>query len=647
MRLRRPSRIAFLCGLVLCAAVLVGLWAGKAGPGIPGCGRVPLDRGREGGGPEPAPYLLSRPSPADGQGRVTVSPAGPFRAGDAHPFEIVYTVGPSGIGPGGFVLLQVSPWWGWSPPQTLDPAGSGYTRVETSAADFSPEVRTLPMNRILVAPGPRGFLPGETVTFRYGRDARVDRFAEDEERFQVFTDADGDGHAGEVEDAPTLRITAGAPVRLCVNAPSQCQPGEAVSVRLVALDGLGNWGGLPGGGYTLRTTRGGRTVASARTEAREGSEDLAFAVTPEEEGVYFFEAEGPDGLSGTSNVLLCQDGEPVLKRYFGDLHGHSRLSDGTGTPEAYYRYARRVSGLDFAALTDHADHGTIPIQGKVWERIVAAADQANEPGRFVTFLGFEWTNWTYGHRNVYYRDGGGPVCRAFDERSDTPQELWALLAPHEAMTVAHHVGGGPQATDWDVAPGPCEWLVEICSVHGSSEAYGAEASVRSPVRGAFVRDALARGYRLGIIGSGDTHDGHPGQRSAGASVGGLVGVYSPELTREALWEAFRRRQVYATSGPKILLHFQAAGSPMGSETAWPIGKGAVPLGRRAVGCDRIRTAGILRDGEPGFRWEGDRIDVAFLPGDEAPPAGTRVYYARIVQRDGNMAWSSPVWVRVE
>jgi hypothetical protein len=410
---------------------------------------------------------------------------------------------------------------------------------------------------------------------------------------------------------------------------------------------MGNWGELPPGGYSVQVILNGRPLESLDRQEPGGRKALSFDYTPPREGIYFFEASGPSGLSGRSNVLLCQKGAPRLKRYFGDIHGHSRLSDGTGTPEAYYRYAREVSGLEFAALTDHSDYGTIHIQGKVWQRIVEAAGQANDPDRFVTFLGFEWTNWEYGHRNVYYRDGNGPVFRAMDPESDTPEELWKLLEPHEFMTVAHHVGGGPVPTDWDVIPGSREWLVELCSVHGSSESYEGRGRIYRPVKGRFVKDALLRGYKLGIIGSGDTHDGHPGQRTTGAAAGGLMAVYSPELTREALWEAFRKRQVYATSGPKIILHFQVAGAPMGSQVTWPSTGGKIPLAVRAAGCAPITDVEVLRDGDPVFRWGGAEDQVLFFPKDPAPPAGEHWYYARVTQRDGNMAWSSPVWVRVE
>ncbi|UCD58728.1 MAG: DUF3604 domain-containing protein, partial [Candidatus Hydrogenedentota bacterium] len=572
--------------------------------------------------PHVVPYLDCVPSAIDGQGSAVVEPSGPLPAGSPASFQITFTVGEAGVAAGGYVMLQVSPWWGWSDAQTIYPGLPGFTNVSTSFSDPFLKVQTLQLNRILVFSQQRAFQPGETITFSYGNGARVDRYAEAEELFQIFVDADGDGHSACIAAPPTLRTLARAPRRLNVTTPSQAVPGEAIEVRAVPLDAVENWSECPPGTYTLEAMRDGQPLSSTTLEVAGGNKAISFTYTPPEEGIYFFNVRGTSELRGKSNVMLCQEGRPKLKLYFGDIHGHSRMSDGTGTPEDYYRYARQVSDLNIAALTDHSDYGTIPIKGSAWERIKRAADDAYEPGRFVTFLGFEWTNWECGHRNVYYRDGDGPVFRSIDAESNTPQKLWKLIEPYEAMTVAHHVGGGPVATDWDIAPGPNEWLVEISSIHGSSEYFGGEASIYSPVKGASVRDALARGYKLGIIASGDTHDGHPGQRSVGAVVNGLLAVYSPELTREAVWEAFRKRHVYGTSGPKIILNFRVADSPMGSETTWAASKGPVPLALRAVGCDDIAAAEIIRNGETVFAEKADGVFVQFLMEDPHPPPGT-------------------------
>lgn len=598
--------------------------------------------------PEIVPYLDCVPSESDGQGEAAVKPDGPFTAGDSVDFEITFTVGETGIAPGGFIILQISPWWGWSQPQDVSPEADGYTSVIPSFDDPSFRVEILSMHRVLVFSRERKMKHGETVTFKY-TGARVDRFAEEKELFMIFTDADGDGHSACIADPPALRILPREPVRLLVTAPSQAGPRETVRLSIAALDGLGNWSKCPAGSFMLTVTRDGKAAGEKTVKAPVEEKILVLDYMLHGEGIYFFNVTGPTGLTGKSNVTLCQEGTPVLNLYFGDIHGHSRLSDGTGTPGDYYRFARDVSRLDIAALTDHVDYGLIPIEDKIWEHIKKTANEMYVPGEFVTFVGFEWTNWTYGHRNVYYRDGDGPVFRAMDPDSDTPEKLWKQIAPYEAMTVAHHVGGGPVATDWSIPPGPKEWLVEICSVHGSSECFGCESGIYQPRDGHFVRDALARGYKLGIIASGDTHDGHPGRRSVNAPVTGLLAVYASELTREAVWEAFRERRVYGTSGPKIILNFRVCDVPMGSEVQWSRSKGPVPILFRAVCCDEIDRIEIIRNGEPLFVQPGDQLGGVFavlLVEDPEPLPGTSRYYARVVQKDGNIAWSSPIWLYI-
>jgi hypothetical protein len=86
---------------------------------------------------------------------------------------------------------------------------------------------------------------------------------------------------------------------------------------------------------------------------------------------------------------------------------------------------------------------------------------------------------------------------------------------------------------------------------------------------------------------------------------------------------------------------------MGSEVKWAVSKGPVPVLLRAVGCDDIGYAEIIRNGEMVFVEKGEGVFLQFLADDSMPSTGTHWYYARILQEDGNMAWSSPIWVTLE
>ena len=173
----------------------------------------------------------------------------------------------------------------------------------------------------------------------------------------------------------------------------------------------------------------------------------------------------------------------------------------------------------------------------------------------MTLLGYEWTNWIFGHRHVLYFGGEGEVLSSVDRRFDHPQAALGWLRGQPAMTFAHHSAGGPVATDWRIAPDPVlEPLTEIVSVHGSSEAPDSPFPIYRPLAGNFVRDVLDDGYRLGFVGGGDGHDGHPGlTHLASPQMGGLAAILAEDLTRESILEAMRARRVYATNGPRIVL----------------------------------------------------------------------------------------------
>jgi hypothetical protein len=584
--------------------------------------------------------------PADGGGRAWLEPDPEGRdrvaAGESGRWTVVYEAGELGIVAGGWLFFQVPPHWGWSDPQPIAPGAPGYTEVTSAAAGVELEPATLGTGLLGIRVGGRALAAGERVRIVYGAGelgARADRFAERRSRFWIGVDGDGDGIRGLLAEPPEVTIDAGPAVRLLLHLPSVARPGETVRLTVAALDQRGNAAAAEG-----EVVLSGPADAALEHPARLALENgrAVAAVRARAAGIWRIEATAASGLEGGSNPLLVAAEAPRV--LWGDLHGHSNLSDGTGTPEDYFAYARDVAALDVVALTDHDHWGLRPLsrQPETWESIRRQNEGFHDPGAFVTLLGYEWTSWLHGHRHVLYFDDRGEVLSSVDPAYETPAQLWQALRGRPALTFAHHSAGGPIATNWDYPPDPeLEPVTEVVSVHGSSEAADTPAAIYSPAPGNFVRDALDRGYRLGLVGSGDGHDGHPGLAHLASPSGGLAAILAEEATREAVLEALRARRVYATNGPRIYLAAELAGRPMGSAVAVSGLGGQAELEARVVAPAPLAAVDLVRSGgEIESVACGGRLDCVVerrIAGLE--PGG--YLYLRARQEDGGAAWSSP------
>ena len=278
---------------------------------------------------------------------------------------LVYEAGPLGIAVGGTLLLQVPPFWGWSTPQRRGRGRARATRASSTAtpraSSLAPETlgprpardpsraaaRSPPASASAscTAPGPRG--------------AAVDRYAERESRFCLAVDGDGDGVRAWIAEPPARRRrgrSARAPRASRCRRPrgpaSRCRCARPCSTR------AGNAGVAFEGTLRLALPPGveGSAELALPAAAHAGSRERELR-TPSD-GIVRVRAEGPGGLAAREQPAASSSPD-APRLLFGDLHGHSNLSDGTGTPEDYFRYARDVAALDVAALTDH-DHWGIP-----------------------------------------------------------------------------------------------------------------------------------------------------------------------------------------------------------------------------------------------------------------------------------------------
>lgn len=124
------------------------------------------------------------------------------------------------------------------------------------------------------------------------------------------------------------------------------------------------------------------------------------------------------------------------------------------------------------------------------------------------------------------------------------------------------------------------------------------SAVRERIATASVQAALAKGHRLGFIGSTDTHSGRPGTGPARCA------LLSGDLSRASLWDALHSRSCYATTGAHVLVFFTVNDKPMGSEMKLD---GATPARRihwRVVGTGPLKRVDLLCSNAVVRSWAG-------------------------------------------
>lgn len=461
----------------------------------------------------------------------------------------------------------------------------------------------------------------------------------------------------ELKKTPKLKTLPAEAAKLRVIVPSSARPSVPFRVNIVSYDRFWN--------LSASTYRNGVLRIDGGPTLEEGigfTGSYTTSASIEDVGVYRLSYEGEH-----SNPIRITD-EP-RGPYWGDLHSHDKFHN-CGAGESPFTYARDVSCLDFVGVApDYRG-----LCQEVWRQHVLRTEAANQPGRFTTVLSYE-AGFREGHHNVYFRRGDGQIFDVSDESLRSLERLLPTLDPEEAFVVPHHLG-----IHWcsqvGYLPKRDPWipLLEIYSQHGLSEAYWPEhalsyefnrtrglehkhaTSLDKPV---YARDAWSQGRRLGVIASSDDHMGQPGK-----PVKGLAAVFSPENTREEIFQGLRARRTYGTTGERMLLDFRINGHEMGEEV-FVDGDDPLTIEIEVHGTDEIGFVEVarLRAGEES--WESAYVDRLMeqdlfhegASGDlfdyaarfEEPLSSDAVYYLRVGQRKQLdnwpvFGWSSPIWV---
>ena len=346
-----------------------------------------------------------------------------------------------------------------------------------------------------------------------------------------------------------------------------------------------------------------------------------------------------DIISGAPNIVADESGRKFHEAF---------AKGGPEAAKAALELVRQFAQGEISEALNYQPGN--PAYKRVWDDLIQAAEEFNEPGRFTTFIAFEWTSLVKGnnlHRNVIFRDGAERVRRVLPFTttapvgSPNPRDLWAWMQNYEDLTggdvlaIPHNgnlsngmmfalkddfADGANFDTAYAEARQKWERLYEATQLKGDGETHPllspedefadyetwdwgnldiSAAKTPGMLPGEYVRSGLQRGlqieadfgvnpFKFGLVGATDTHTGlstvdddnffgkftayepkperatHISKSNAELGISykawqyssaGVTAVWATENTRGAIFDAMERREVYATTGPRMRVRF--------------------------------------------------------------------------------------------
>ena len=307
--------------------------------------------------------------------------------------------------------------------------------------------------------------------------------------------------------------------------------------------------------------------------------------------------------------------------YLGNLHSHTSNSDGSGTPEQAFAYARDVAQIDFLAVTDHLEQ--IYYLPWKWSDTKSQADAATTDGVFIGIAGYEWSCPYTNHVNVFNTPNMVTPLSYFD----WPRFYNDVLDERPAFAQFNHPGREELAHDWN----------NFAYVGPAVDSAFALIEVREFYQDSFYQMALDSGWHVSPVSNQDNHSADWGTKNDHRA-----GIWATELTREALFEAIVAGRTFSTHDKNAQIWIQIDHTPMGSRVE------RAPYMRL--------TINLFDPDEEGWsivdvRASGGRSLFTLPPREENVDTmivlsltDEKWVFVRACQPDGQWIWSAPVYI---
>jgi hypothetical protein len=324
----------------------------------------------------------------------------------------------------------------------------------------------------------------------------------------------------------------------------------------------------------------------------------------------------------TEKIWSFEVGPEIYNQYQGQIHSHTSYSDGKGTPDEAYAWARDMGKADFFGLTDHSHY--FDFDGRAWNELREIADKYNDPGKYATIPGFEMT-WDgntgfWGHMNVFNTEWS----ESRQNLHMTMPELYEKLSqtPGSLGQFNHPVFYWGDFADFEFYSEEADKAMNLIELKSLTNDW-------------LYSRALDKGWHISPANNEDNHSKAWMTASNGATV-----VIAPKLTRENILEAFAKNRTYSTMDRNLRIQYKINDNIMGSTITNP---DKLNFDIELSDADEnIGKVTVVADG--GFIVTTKQFKTKSTKWQFELPAEYSYYYLRVEQADGNLAVTAPIWV---
>ena len=361
--------------------------------------------------------------------------------------------------------------------------------------------------------------------------------------------------------------------------------------------------------------------------------------------------------SGKIDFNYKLDSGGAKKNYFGQLHSHTaENSDGAGTLEEAYTYARDVAKLDFFAVTDHSNSfdtassddkagtynlGGYNVNNVKWQNGLVAAANART-ANFASIYAYEMT-WSGGPGHVNTFNTEGFVSRNNKELNNKADDAGLkayyelLKATPDSITQFNHpgetFGNFSNFAYYDPTIDQRISLLEVGNGESAVRSKGYYPSYDE------YNKALDKGWHVAPTNNQDNH-----KKGWGTSNTARTVIYTNDLSVGGLYQALRDRHVYATEDNNLDIVYTLNNETLGTIIDTVPSSAAInAVINDSDASDKIESVSIISNGGNSIYTQQFSDQSATMDYTITNPS-SGYYYLKVIEKDGDIAVTAPIWL---